>query len=48
MYKRKIEKDLDPKVTVAHQYRRTKKISYIIREDIIRIKPGGKEEALKS
>ena len=37
-----IEQKLDFKVTVAHQYRRTKKVSYIIREEIIRVRPGGK------
>ena len=35
-------------MTVAHQYRRSKKISYIIREEIIKCRPGGKEEAIQS
>jgi hypothetical protein len=36
------------KVTVVHQYRRSKKISYIIREEIVKVRPGGREEALVS
>jgi hypothetical protein len=33
---------------VAHQYRRSKKMSYIIREEIVKVRPGGKAEALAS
>lgn len=31
-----------------HQYRRNKKVSFIIREDIAKIKPCSKEEAVQS
>jgi hypothetical protein len=36
------------KITVAHQYRRSKKMSYIIREEIVKVRPGGRAEALAS
>ncbi len=38
-----VEELLVFKITVLHQYRRSHKISYIIREEIIRARPGGKE-----
>ena len=39
----KIEQEICFKITVMHQYRRSKKVSFIIREDIAKIKAGGKQ-----
>lgn len=36
------------KITVLHQYRRSKKISFVVREEIVKLRPGKKEEAVKS
>lgn len=44
----KLEQTLTLKITVLHQYRRSKKISFIVREDIIKIKPGDKEDSIQS
>lgn len=44
----KLEKTMSYKLTVLHQYRRSKKISFIVREDIIKVVPGDSKAAIES
>lgn len=36
------------KITVLHQYRRSKKISFIVREDVLNLREGKPEETVES
>lgn len=36
------------KLTVQHQYRRTKKVSFVVREEIITVKAGSEKETIEA
>lgn len=44
----KTEKDLVFKISVSHQYRRSKKISYIVRERIVKVRNSNREDVISS
>ena len=35
-------------MTVQHQYRRTKKVSFVVREEIITVRPGSEKETIEA
>ena len=42
------EKELSFKLTVQHQYRRTKKVSFVVREEMITVRPGSQKETIEA